>query len=145
MKKRKALLFVMTLILITMSVLFTACEYGQPDKLNIGGIGVGERLLIGIQVAFIGMGMVFVVLFFLIAFIKFFEFLCQYLDGKKKITWFKKKGDNTKKENAELATTSSEDEEVAAAIMGALIAYYECENSVSELPFRVRSIKKINK
>lgn len=146
MKKRKALLIILTLMIIVMAVMFTACDYGQPDKLNIGKISGGERVLIGLQVALIGLVMVFVVLFMLIGFIKIIRYLCMYLEGDKKIS-FKKKNKNALSQEglAGADMAASEDDEIAVAITAALIAYYENQNvgCVSELPFKVRSIKQI--
>jgi len=50
--------------LITMMVL--PQDYGKPDSLDIGNSNFGQRLLIGLQVALLGIGTVFVMLILLI-------------------------------------------------------------------------------
>ncbi|MDE5911535.1 MAG: hypothetical protein K2H24_04295, partial [Clostridia bacterium] len=49
--------------LITMMVL--PQDYGNPDSLGIGKSNFGQRLLIGLQVAVLGIGTVFVMLILL--------------------------------------------------------------------------------
>ena len=41
-------------------------DYGSPDKLKIGSQNFGQRLLIGLQVAFLGLATVFLMLVLLI-------------------------------------------------------------------------------
>ena len=82
MKKRLALLSVITLLAIVMLTVFTACAVeGTPDLLGIGDMNVGERIVTGLLVFVLGLGMVFIVLWLLIVIIKAVAYL-QLLPAK---------------------------------------------------------------
>lgn len=144
MKKRLALLSVILVLVILMSSLLIACDpEGSPDALGIKGMGVGERIVTGLLVFVMGLGMVFVVLILLIIIIKAVAYL-QELPSK--IMAKKTKEAPVVEEVKEIpapAVTSDEDE-VVAAITAAIAAYYGAESvEMSDLPFRVRSIREI--
>ena len=118
-------------------------DYGKPDSLDIGGQNFGARLLIGLQVAFLGLATVFLMLVLLIIAVNLIRLI---LMGVAKIG--EKKG--AAKTAAQPATTAvaeevCEDDEIVAAITAAIMAYYEAddEDCKSNLKFRVRSIKEI--
>ena len=144
---KKAKIIICVILLLCMSTLFVACEYGDPDKLGIGDMSFGQRLLIGLQVAFLGIAMVFLVLIILILFINLLRIILN-IDYKKLFTKKKNKEvEATAVTEAKPANNDNEtDEEVVAVIMASLMAYYQAEGAVeykSDLPFRVRSIKEI--
>lgn len=147
--KRKAMILTVIVLLVCMLSIFTACslQYGQPDKLDIAGESVGMRIWIGIQVALLGIVTVFLVLVLLILFVSLIKWLGV---GMNKLSEKKTAKANTKaSEKIEEAivpnASEQEDEEVAAAIVAALTAYYDAQNTVytSNLKFKVRSIKEI--
>ena len=119
-------------------------DYGSPDKLEIGGKNFGERLWIGIQVALLGMGIVFVVLIILILFVNLLRYL---MEGVKKLGEKKAEKKVTKLPAPEtvLQIEGNTEEEVVAVITAAIAAYYDAQEPVymSNLKFRVRSIKEI--
>lgn len=130
--------------LITLMVL--PQNYGKPDKLGIGDGSFGERLWIGVQVAVLGLGTVFVMLALLILMVTIMRLIFEGV-AKLKAKQLAKKQDSVQLQ--EIATVgesaSEDDEEVVAVIMAALNAYYETQNVTykSNLKFRVRSIKEI--
>ena len=130
--------------LITMMVL--PQDYGKPDKLDIGSSNFGQRLLIGLQVALLGLGTVFVMLILLIFMVTLMRLIFEGV-GNMKAKQAEKKAQAPAQEVAavEEKIASEEDEEVVAVIMAALNAYYEEQNVAykSNLKFRVRSIKEI--
>ncbi len=153
MKKRVALILLTLLSVIFVLAFATACdvEDPNPDKLGIAGMGTGERLWTGIQVFILGLAMVFIVLFLLIGCIKLVEYLIALPEkvAKKKAV----EHIETEKREAEQAAVAApeqqraeeEEDEVVAVITAALMAYY-CGGQpveMSDLPFRVRSIKEI--
>lgn len=117
--------------------------YGKPDSLGIGDSNFGERLLVGLQVVLMGLGTVFMMLFLLILTVTLMKWI---FIGANKLKE-KKAAEKTAatQEVAPIASSDGEDEEVVAAIMAALSAYYESQNVEykSNLKFRVRSIKEI--
>ena len=131
-----------------MVMAFAGCDlnYGNPDKLEIGKAGVGTRILIGLQVALIGLVTVFVVLLVLILLVKLMQVLFK-IDFKK--LFAKKQKEEPKQVEAQPQPAQDADiqaeEEVVAVIMASLIAYYEASGVEykSNLPFKVRSIKQI--
>lgn len=148
MRKRKTLILVLVLMIVVMAMLFTACEYGKPDKLNIADMSVGERILVGFQVTLIGLGMVFLVLVLLILFINLIKYITRFLESDKvKSFKLKKKDKKTDIVQVQDNATTDDDQEVVAVIMSALIAFYDSQDipSTSDLPFKVRSITQINK
>ena len=66
-----------------MSLMACSFEYGTPDKLDMANATVGERIVIGLEVALLGIGVVFVVLALLIAFIVLFKYGFKGLDVLK--------------------------------------------------------------
>ena len=145
MKKRLALLSVITLLAIVMLTVFTACAVeGTPDLLGIGDMNVGERIVTGLLVFVLGLGMVFIVLWLLIVIIKAVAYL-QLLPAKIA----SKKANEVPvveevKEIPAPVLTSSDEDEVVAAITAAIAAYYGAQAvEMSDLPFRVRSIREI--
>ena len=154
MNKRVALILLTLLSVIFVLAFATACdvEDPNPDKLGIAGMGTDERLWTGIQVFILGLAMVFIVLFLLIGCIKLVEYLIALPEkvAKKKAV----EHIETEKREAEQAAVAAaeqqradeeEEDEVVAVITAALMAYY-CGGQpveMSDLPFRVRSIKEI--
>lgn len=118
-------------------------NYGSPDKLKIGENSFGQRLWIGLQVAFLGLATVFLMLVLLIAAVNIIRLALIGVDkiGKKdKVTPALAKAI----ENQPTAF-ESEDDETVVAITAAITAYYDAhiEEYKSNLKFRVRSIKEI--
>ena len=145
----KVLSIIFVLVVLMMSFMACSFQYGTPDKLDMGGSSVGERILIGLQVAAMGIGVVFVVLFILIGFIVLFKYAFKYADqlkaklpkkGKKEV-----KTEQVIEDKPQIIGLENEDEEVAAAISAAIMAYYEQNKQVytSNLKFRVRNINEI--
>ena len=145
----KVLSIIFVLVVLMMSFMACSFEYGTPDKLDMGSASVGERILIGLQVAAMGIGVVFVVLFILIGFIVLFKYGFQYADKLKNIIPKKaKKAEKVEQvieDKPQIIGLENEDEEVAAAISAAIMAYYEQNKQVytSNLKFRVRNINEI--
>ncbi len=146
MKKRLALITVIVVLAVVMATLLSACAVeGSPDLLGIGKMNFGERLLTGLLVFVLGLGMVFVVLFLLIAIIRAVAYL-QNLPAKIAA---KKSGAVTvtepvKEIPAPAVAADTDEDEVVAAITAAIAAYYGAEAvETSDLPFRVRSIREI--
>ena len=133
--------------LITMMVL--PQDYSKKDKdyLDIANSNFGERLLIGLQVAVLGIGTVFVMLILLIFMVTLMRLIFQGVKDLKAKNAEKKTNAIPAQEAVveEKVATEDEDEEVVAVIMAALNAYYENQNETfkSNLKFRVRSIKEI--
>jgi len=122
-------------------------EYGKKDKLEIGSHNFGERIWIGLQVAFMGLGTVFVMLFILILMVTLMRLL---FSGAAKLSQKRAEKKAALEQTKVLAIEHSpvvdqSDDEVVAAITAALMAYYDEQNLVykSNLKFRVRSIKEI--
>ena len=129
--------------LITMMVL--PQEYGEPDSLDIANSNFGQRLLIGLQVALLGICTVFVMHILLILVVTLMRLIFEGV-GKLQEKKAAKKAEELPKQAVAVAETASEeDEEVVAVIMAALNAYYETQETTykSNLKFRVRSIKEI--
>lgn len=145
MKKRLALLSVILILLIVMSGVLIACDpEGSPDALGIKDMNVGERIVTGLLVFVMGLGMVFVVLILLIAIIKLVAYL-QLLPAKIAA---KKAAEvpvvEEVKEIPAPVSASEDEDEVVAAITAAIAAYYGATAvETSDLPFRVRSIREI--
>ncbi|MEG2561088.1 MAG: OadG family protein [Clostridia bacterium] len=146
MNKKAKLIILFALVLVCMLSVFTGCEmtYGNPDGLGIANMDIGQRILLGLQVALLGIGMVFVVLFALILIINLMKLLMVYIN----------KLESKKQTNVEVQeeiqpiisqNNNNEEEETVAAIMAALTAFYDAQNIEykSNLSFRVRSIKEI--
>ncbi len=145
MKKFKYLAIILTLVVLMVCML-GACElnYREPDKLGIAGATVGQRILIGLQVTAMGLVTVFLVLFILIFFVHGLKWLFTGIDKlKTKLKNKEKKVVPIENKAVEIVATSSEDEEVVAAISAALVAYYSNTNYKSNVKFKVRSIKEI--
>lgn len=130
--------------LITMMIL--PQDYGTPDSLEIAKSNFGQRLLIGLQVSLLGIGMVFIMLMLLILVVTLMRMIFEGA-GKLKEKQAAKKDEELPKQAVGVIedTASKDDEEVVAVIMAALNAYYETQNVEykSNLKFRVRSIKEI--
>ena len=153
MKKRVALILLTLLSVMFVLAFAAACdvEAPDPDKLGIADMGVGDRLWTGIQVFILGLAMVFIVLFLLIGCIKIVEYLIALPEkiAKKKaienIETEKREAEQAAVVAAEQQREEEEEYEVVAVISAALTAYY-CGGQaaeMSDLPFRVRSIKEI--
>ena len=130
--------------LITMMVL--PQDYGNPDSLEIGKSNFGQRLLIGLQVALLGLGTVFVMLILLILMVTLMRLIFEGVAKlKEKKTAKKVEELSAQPIVEEKVAIEEEDEEVVAVIMAALNAYYETQDVTykSNLKFRVRSIKEI--
>lgn len=125
-------------------LMVTDQPYGSPDKLGIANNSFGGRLWIGLQVALLGMGTVFIMLIILILFVNILRYL---MEGIKKMSEKKAEKKVTKLPAPEtvLQIEGDTEEEVVAAITAAIAAYYETQEPVymSNLKFRVRSIKEI--
>ena len=131
--------------LITLMATVKSSDYGEPDSLEIGASNFGERLLIGLQVALLGIGTVFVMLILLIFIVTLMRWIFEGA-GKIKAKQAAKKAEAPQSAPVvEEKIAVEEDEEVVAVIMAALNAYYETQNVTykSNLKFRVRSIKEI--
>lgn len=121
-------------------------DYGSPDSLNIGGQGFGQRLWIGLQVAFLGLATVFLMLFLLILAVNIIRLI---LMGFAQLSENRKKKPATQTsvatQNVVSSADVSEDDEIVAAITAAITAYYDSVEVEykSNLKFRVRSIKEI--
>ncbi len=147
MKKRLALLSVIIVLAIVMTTMLSACAVeGSPDMLGIGSMNFGQRLVTGLLVFVMGLGMVFVVLFLLIIIIK----VVDYLQQLPAIMAAKKAKEVPVVEEVKeipapvQVAESSDEEEVVAAITAAIAVYYGCAAvEMSDLPFRVRSIREI--
>ncbi len=146
-KKKLTLTLVFAVLLVVMLFAFSACsfQYGDPDKLGIGSKNIGEKILLGLQVAGLGIGLVFVVLIILIGIIILFKYATQ---GINKLIAGKQQ-DNKVEETSQLelpvVIEDTSDEEEIAAIMAAINMYYDSQEITykSNLKFRVRSIKEI--
>lgn len=145
MKKRLALLSVILVLLILTSGVLIACDpEGSPDALGIKGMNFGERIVTGLLVFVMGLGMVFVVLILLILIIR----ATAYLQELPSRILAKKAQEvpvvDEVKEIPAPVVADSDEEEVVAAITAAIAAYYGAEAvEMSDLPFRVRSIREI--
>ena len=125
-------------------------DYSGKDKdtLDIATSNFGARLLIGLQVAVLGIGTVFVMLFLLILIVTLMRLIFEGV-GKAKAKQDAKKSETAQNQKVavveEKVAIDEEDEEIVAVIMASLNAYYETQNVTykSNLKFRVRSIKEI--
>ena len=159
-KYAKIIAIVFVLVLCAMSFMACSFQYGTPDKLDMADSSVGERVLIGLQVALLGVGVVFAVLFLLIGFIVLLKYGFKYADvlkknlankkGTKKISLKKTVKDEIKDEPVDnipqIEGLDNEDEEIAVAITAAIMAYYDANVAptyASNVKFRVRNIKEI--
>lgn len=152
MSKKIKLLAIISLIVFCFAM-FGACElkYGEPDSLNIAQQSIGQRIWIGLQVAFLGIVTVFVVLLVLIGFVILLKYLMVLLNKMSQLKLKKP----AKQEPVQIViedTVKDEiaenEDEVVAAITAALMAYYDAEQKIkyeSNVSFVVRSIKKINR
>ena len=143
----KVLSIVFILVLLMTSFMACSFEYGQPDSLDMGNSTVGERILVGLQVAAMGIGVVFLVLALLIGMIVLFKYGFKGMDVLKAKFAKKKKVEALPQVESkpQIEGLDSEDEEIAAVISAALMAYYEQNKQVytSNLKFRVRNINEI--
>ena len=143
----KVLSIVFILVLLMTSFMACSFEYGQPDSLDMGNSTVGERILVGLQVAAMGIGVVFLVLALLIGMIVLFKYGFKGMDVLKAKFAKKKKVEALPQVESkpQIEGLDSEDEEIAAAISAAIMAYYEQNKQVytSNLKFRVRNINEI--
>lgn len=146
MKSKKTLVLLTTIVLLVVCTMFLgACEmtYNDPDKLGVGDMNVGDRILLGLQVTLLGVGTVFVVLIILIGLILLMRTALTALTNVGK----KKKTEQVKA--TPIVTTPTitldEDEEIVAVITAAITAYYDTVNTVekSDLKFKVRKINRI--
>ena len=121
-------------------------DYGSPDSLKIGEQSFGQRLWIGLQVAFLGLATVFLMLILLILAVNIIRLI---LMGVAKLGEKSKAKKSVTQPIVEVASSAvqdaNEDDEVVAVITAALMAYYEAQavEYKSNLKFRVRSIKEI--
>ena len=155
-KYAKIIAIVFVLVLCAMSFMACSFQYGTPDKLDMANSSVGDRILIGLQVALLGVGVVFAVLFLLIGFIVLLKYGFKYADVLKTNLAAKKKAkkaaikDEIKDEPVgnipQIEGLDNEDEEIAVAITAAIMAYYDANVAptyASNVKFRVRNIKEI--
>lgn len=176
MNKKKLFLTLALIALIACAavMLFAGCEMisdpAEPDDMGIADMNGGDRLLTGLQVAAIGLLVVFVVLIVLIFLIKGLKMLLEKLEqasagrGKDraarkaeakarkaaekqaKIDAARARVEAAQKKDAPAPVASETDEEEEiAAVMAAIYAYYDAMPAYerSNLKFRVRSIKEI--
>lgn len=146
--KKKATLITVILLLVVLATMFTACEVkGNPDSLGIASMNVGERLLTGLLVFIMGLGMVFIVLFVLIAIIKlvaYIQTLPERLAKKKAQESVVEEQPSLPAPVQQIEVAADEDEEIVVAITAAIAAYYGAQPvEMSDLKFRVRSIREI--
>lgn len=146
MKSKKTLVLLTTIVLLVVCTMFLgACEmtYNDPDKLGVGDMNVGQRILLGLQVTLLGVCTVFVVLIILIGLILLMRLALSTLTNVGK----KKKEEQVKATPVVTtpAITLDEDEEIVAVITAAITAYYDTVNTVekSDLKFKVRKIKRL--
>lgn len=146
MKSKKTLVLLTTIVLLVVCTMFLgACEmkYNDLDKLGVGDMNVGERIVLGLQVTLLGVGTVFIVLIILIGLIMLMRTALTALTNVGK----KKKNEQVKA--TPIVTTPTitldEDEEIVAVITAAITAYYDTVNTVekSDLKFKVRKINRI--
>ena len=155
-KYAKIIAIVFVLVLCAMSFMACSFQYGTPDKLDMANSSVGDRILIGLQVALLGVGVVFAVLFLLIGFIVLLKYGFKYADVAKTKLAAQKKAkkavvkDEIKDEPVgnipQIEGLDNEDEEIAVAITAAIMAYYDANVAptyASNVKFRVRNIKEI--
>lgn len=174
-KKKLFLTFALIALIACAAVmLFGGCEMisdpAEPDDMGIADMNGGDRLLTGLQVAAIGLLVVFVVLIVLIILIKGLKMLLEKLEqasagrGKDraarkaeakarkaaekqaKIDAARARVEAAQKKDAPAPVASETDEEEEiAAVMAAIYAYYDAMPAYerSNLKFRVRSIKEI--
>ena len=149
MKVSKILLIVVIIAICLMSFMACSFEYGTPDKLDMANATVGERIVIGLEVALLGIGVVFLVLALLIGFIVLFKYGFKGVDVLKAKLKKQPKQPNVddKKITPSIEGLENTDDEIAAVITAALMAYYDNTNVKtqykSNLKFRVRKITEI--
>ena len=151
--KRVALILLTLLVAIFMMTFAAACEVtGDPDALGIADMNFGDRLVTGLLVFVPGLAMVFIVLFVLIGCIKLVELLIALPEKLAKknaveaVKEEKREEEQRFAEETEALRAAQEEEEIVVAITAAITAYYcgaAAPVEMSELPFRVRSIKEI--
>ena len=143
----KVVLIIAILAMLVMSFMACTFEYGTPDKLEMGSSSVGERILIGLQVAAMGIGVVFLVLALLIGFIVLFKYGFKGMDVLKAKMKKQPKVVDAKPAQPQIEGLDNLDDEIAAAITAAIMAYYDNTNVrpqyKSNLAFKVRKIKEI--
>ena len=143
----KVVLIIAILAMLVMSFMACSFEYGTPDKLEMGSSNVGERILIGLQVAAMGIGVVFLVLALLIGFIVLFKYGFKGMDVLKAKMKKQPMVVDAQPAQPQIQGLENEDDEIAAAITAAIMAYYDNTNVrpeyKSNLTFKVRKIKEI--
>ena len=143
----KVVLIIAILAMLVMSFMACTFEYGTPDKLEMGSSSVGERILVGLQVAAMGIGVVFLVLALLIGFIVLFKYGFKGMDVLKAKMKKQPKVVDAKPAQPQIEGLDNVDDEIAAAITAAIMAYYDNTNVrpeyKSNLAFKVRKIKEI--
>ena len=142
----KVVLIIAILAMLVMSFMACTFEYGTPDKLEMGSSSVGERILVGLQVAAMGIGVVFLVLALLIGFIVLFKYGFKGMDVLKAKMKKQPKVVDAKPAQPQIEGLDNVDDEIAAAITAAIMAYYDNTNVrpeyKSNLAFKVRKIKE---
>ena len=145
--KSKILLILLIIVVLSMSLMSCAFQYGTPDSLDMANSSVGQRIVIGLEVALLGIGVVFVVLALLIGFILLLKYGFKASDVVK--AKFAKKQPKVEEVKAApvIEGLENEDEELAAVITAAIMAYYDNTNVKTEyksnLTFKVRKITEI--
>ena len=143
----KVVLIIAILAMLVMSFMACTFEYGTPDKLEMGSSSVGERILVGLQVAAMGIGVVFLVLALLIGFIVLFKYGFKGMDVLKAKMKKQPKVVDAKPAQPQIEGLDNVDDEIAAAITAAIMAYYDNTNVRTEyksnLAFKVRKIKEL--
>ena len=145
--KSKILLILLIIVVLSMSLMSCAFQYGTPDSLDMANSSVGQRIVIGLEVALLGIGVVFVVLALLIGFILLLKYGFKAADVvKAKFAKKQPKVEEVKPAPA-IEGLENEDEELAAVITAAIMAYYDNTNVKTEyksnLTFKVRKITEI--
>ncbi len=121
-------------------------DYGSPDRLEIGSQSFGQRLGIGLQVAFLGLATVFLMLILLILAVNIIKLIfmgfAQLKENRKNKTKVQPAVETRSVSNS---VEVSDDDEIVVAITAALTAYYDAQEVEykSNLKFKVRSIKEI--
>lgn len=151
---KKLRIITLVLLMVICCIMFGSCQftYGNPDSLEIGSKTVGERVWIGLQIAFLGVGVVFLVLIILILMVSVMKYSFVAMDKIKAAIAANKAKKEVKDEPVDAPVVVKDesvdaDEEVMAAITAALMAYYDAETKIvyeSNVKFKVRSIKQNN-
>ena len=112
-----------------------AADYPVPE-------GAFDKLMYGLQVALVGMGTVFFVLFLLMFVVYIFKLVFYTIPNRKAA----KNTDSAVEEPSPSAVvaTADSDEEIAAVITAAIASFYENGNGAeARQKYKIRSFKRI--